>query len=279
MPIPGRRIVILVLLSCLAFVQTACDGVPRRALYQSQARAWQLHQQNQLLALERNGLSGGMQQLAAENQGLQHRVGKLNSNLQIANQRLNNLASERGELQNRYVTLLKQVTEMPSPLSDQVQRRFEELQKKYPNFEFDPMTGVSKFTGDILFDSGSAKLKGSAIPLLKEFASIMNGGDATRLNVLVVGHTDDQDIVKAGTAAQHPTNWHLSTDRANAVATTLARNGIREARMGVSGYSKYQPIAPNTDDKSRSKNRRVEIFVLAPDAVVAGWEKPGVARQ
>ncbi len=279
MPLPGRRIAILVLLSALAFSQAACDSVPRRTLAMSQARAYQLHQQNQMLVLERNGLSSGLQQLATENQGLKHQVGKLNSNLQIANERLDNLASERGELQNRYVTLLKQVTEMPNPLSDEVQRRFEELQKKYPNFEFDPMTGVSKFTGDVLFDSGSAQLKGSAVPLLKEFASIMTAGDATQLNVLIVGHTDDQDIVKASTAAQHPTNWHLSTNRANAVATMLGRNGIRESRMGVSGYSKYQPIVANTTDKARSKNRRVEIFVLAPDAVVAGWEKPGVARQ
>jgi chemotaxis protein MotB len=29
---------------------------------------------------------------------------------------------------------------------------------------------------------------------------------------------------------------------------------------------------PNKDDASRAKNRRVEIFVLAPDATVAGWD-------
>lgn len=279
MPIPGRRFIVVALLSSLCVLQTACDCVPRRTLRQAQWQSYQLQQRNQMLVLERDGLNGGLQHLAAENQGLKHQVGKLNSNLQIANERLNNLASERGELQNRYVTLLKQVTDMPNPLSDEVRRRFEELQKKYPNFEFDPLTGVSKFTGDILFDSGSAQLKGSAVPLLKEFSAIMNAGDAKQLNVLIVGHTDDQDIVKAGTAAQHPTNWHLSTNRANAVATMLGRNGIRESRMGVSGYSKYQPIVANSNDKARSKNRRVEIFVLAPDAVVAGWEKPGVTRQ
>lgn len=277
MPKPGR-LVLFGLLSSLPLSQTACDSVPRQALAQSQISAYRLAQQNQMLALERDAFSGSMQQMMAENQGLKHQVAKINSDLRLANERLGNLAHERGELQNRYVTLLKQVTDMPNPLSEEARRRFEELQKKYPNFEFDPMTGVSKFTGDILFDSGSAQLKGSAIPLLKEFAAIMNAGDAKQLNVLVVGHTDDQDIVKPGTAQQHPTNWHLSTNRANAVTTALARNGLREERLGVSGYSKYQPVVANSDDKNRQKNRRVEIFVLAPDAVVAGWEKPGVVR-
>ncbi|MDQ3332945.1 MAG: flagellar motor protein MotB, partial [Planctomycetota bacterium] len=159
MPNPGR-IALLALVSSLAFTQTACDVVPRQALRQSQLNAYALHQRNEILALERDGLNGGIQQMLVENQDLKHQVSKLDSNLKLANERLNNLASERGELQNRYVTLLKQVTDMPNPLSEEARRRFEELQKKYPNFEFDPMTGVSKFTGDILFDSGSAQLKG-----------------------------------------------------------------------------------------------------------------------
>jgi chemotaxis protein MotB len=98
------------------------------------------------------------------------------------------------------------------------------------------------------------------------------------LNILVVGHTDDKPIRKRSTANRHPTNWHLSTNRANSVLLALAKSGISEGRMGVAGYSMFQPLAANSDKKSRAMNRRVEIYVLAPDAVVAGWD-PETSRE
>ncbi|MEZ6046161.1 MAG: OmpA family protein [Planctomycetaceae bacterium] len=161
---------------------------------------------------------------------------------------------------------------MGNPLSDATSRRFQELAEKYKDFEFDPHTGVSKFHSDILFDSGSDRLKKDAMPLLSEFAAIMNDGDARNLNILVVGHTDDKNIVRSATKTHHPTNWHLSTNRANSVVLALSQGGVAETRMGAAGYSKYQPVMDNVDDGTRSKNRRVEIFVLAPDAIVAGWD-------
>jgi chemotaxis protein MotB len=47
--------------------------------------------------------------------------------------------------------------------------------------------------------------------------------------------------------------------------------------MGAAGYSKHQPVVPNKTPQLRSKNRRVEIYVLAPDAVVAGGWDPAVS--
>lgn len=287
---PGRRVA-LGLLSGLCLLPVACDTVPRHALRDSQMTAYRQYRQGQVIAAERDRANLTAQQaaaqaqmLAGQNQTLTHQVGKLNSDLtaasadlSIARKRLDNLAAERGELQNRYVSLLKSVKDAPNPLDAEARRRFEELSRKYPNFEFDPATGVSKFHSDILFSSGSDALNPTAIPLLQEFASILNGGTAQGLGVLIVGHTDDQDISKPGTAAKHPTNWHLSTNRANAVALSLARVGLREDRMGVSGYGKYQPAAANTGEAGRQKNRRVEIFVLAPDALVAGWERPTIS--
>ena len=52
----------------------------------------------------------------------------------------------------------------------------------------------------------------------------------------------------------------------------LSNSGVKETRMGSAGYSMFQPVGPNLDDNSRLRNRRVEIYVLAPEAAVAGWD-------
>ncbi len=70
---------------------------------------------------------------------------------------------------------------------------------------------------------------------------------------------------------RYPNNFHLSTARAHAVADRLRREGIGEQRVGVAGFGPHQPIAPNVSPKDRRKNRRVEIFVMAPDVPVVGW--------
>lgn len=285
---PPRR-ALSYLLALTVCLPAGCSAVPMQALRQSQIRAAQLYQQNRALAAERDQANLMAQSAAAEkaqlaqqmaqrNSEFQQQIASLQSSLNIANSRIENYNSERSELQQKLVSALNQLKNQPNPLSAEATRRFQELAKKYPDFEFDPQTGVSKFHSDILFDSGSAQLKSQGTPLLREFAEILNHGDAKRLNILVVGHTDDKPIGKPSTRQQHPTNWHLSTDRANSVVLQLAKSGIGEKRMGVAGYSMYQPIVPNTDDKARQKNRRVEIFVLAPDAVVAGWD-PETSRR
>ncbi len=277
MPTPVR-VALFCLVGLMTCGQMACNLVPQRSLQQSQLRTRQLYEQNKALAMEREQSNQSVAALAAEKQRLANLNAKLERDINISNERLGNLNSERSQLQQRYASLLNRAKNQPNPLSAETTRRLEELHNKFPEFEFDPQTGVSKFRSDILFTSGSAQLKTAAGAPLREFAEILNSGEAQRLNILVVGHTDDKPIAKASTRTKHPTNWHLSTNRANSVVVALSKFGLKEARMGVAGYSMFQPVVPNKDSNTRQQNRRVEIFVLAPDAVVAGWD-PGHSRK
>jgi chemotaxis protein MotB len=242
----------ILVLACGLLLASGCYIGPDWQTRQAQLRTMQIYRQNQILA-------GQMGQMSADRAALEQQ-------LAIANQRLDNLNSERAALHDRYKHLL---TSSQNPLPAPATARFRDLAERYPEFEFDPETGVSKFNTDLLFPLGSDEIRAESQQLLQEFAAIMNSDDARQFNILVVGHTDDLPIKRSGTAQRHPTNWELSAHRGTAVIHALSKYGLAENRMGVSGYSMYQPVAPNSSDSNRQKNRRVEIYVLAPDARVA----------
>lgn len=271
---PGMaRICTVCLISSVLF-STGCNLVPFSKYRQSQLHARQLHLRERRVQSELANTQQLNGSLAAEKARLEQEAASLKQNLDVANSRIGNLNAEREQIKSRYVSLLNRSRSEPSPLSAETTRRFEQLQRDFPGFEFDPATGVSKFHSDILFGSGSDQIKTSGQQVLQEFAQIMNGGTAERLKILVVGHTDDKLIKKQSTRQRHQNNMHLSTNRANSVVSILRKFGLNESRMGAAGYGKHQPVAGNETEKGRSQNRRVEIFVLAPDAVVAGWD-PG----
>jgi outer membrane protein OmpA-like peptidoglycan-associated protein len=67
----------------------------------------------------------------------------------------------------------------------------------------------------------------------------------------VQGHTDNV----GGKGA----NQKLSDDRAATVVGWLVKNGVDKARLTAKGYGDTQPVAENTSDEGRAKNRRVEL--------------------
>jgi len=260
----------LLTLPLVSLTATGCNHPPKNALRQSQLRAHQLYEQNQQLAMERNGIGMTQSQLAAEKARLEQQYLATKQSLDAANARLQNLQASNGQLEDR----IKMMVGKPSnsPLSEDSTLRLKKLKEKYPDFEFDEQTGVSKFSTDLLFNSGSDEIRPEAIKVINEFASIMNQSDSKHLKVLVSGHTDDRPVAKKTTQEKHHDNMGLSAHRALSVLRTLRKSGIAESRMGVSGYGMHQPIEANKTESSRSRNRRVEIFVLAPDASIAGWD-------
>jgi chemotaxis protein MotB len=109
------------------------------------------------------------------------------------------------------------------------------------------------------FDSGSAKLKPEGVKKLKQLSADLKAKAGADKDIRIEGHTDDRPIH----TAQFPSNWELSSARANAVVRELHNDGINGEQLLAVGYGASRPAAPNTSAESRAKNRRVEI-ILAP---------------
>lgn len=105
-----------------------------------------------------------------------------------------------------------------------------------------------------LFASGKAELSKDASQILSEIAQSLS----TNSNeVIVSGHTDNIPI---GTN-QFANNWALSSARAVAVVNALAYGGVHPERLSAVGHGQYQPIADNSTEEGRMRNRRVVISV------------------
>lgn len=115
---------------------------------------------------------------------------------------------------------------------------------------------IRVLTDRVLFDSGSAQLKPEATPLLGQIARLV-GLDA-RHPVAVEGHTDPVPIA----TSHYPSNWELSGGRAASVVRFVASHGIAATRLSATGFADLRPIAANTTEQGRSRNRRVEIVLL-----------------
>jgi flagellar motor protein MotB len=122
--------------------------------------------------------------------------------------------------------------------------------------------------GEVLFDSGSDRLRAEGRAFLERLAPQLAGLLAAERDqmVLVGGHTDDRPL--RGNAA-FPSNWELSTARAVAVTRVLMGAGLPAPRIVAAGFGAEHPRAPNLDEVSRRKNRRIEILLVPIHSVAS----------
>ncbi len=230
----------------------------------SQLRSQELFAENEQLLMDGQQRANSVAVLEQDRQALSQHLVQVENQLATANSRIDNLLAERSTLKNRYAQALTD-TSTDSFLTTGAA-------PDVPGFEFDPLTGLSKYPEHILFDLGKAELRPEALPILKEFAAQANSPSAQGLRVLVVGHTDDQQISRGETRRQHPTNWHLSTDRSDEVIVELERLGVAPERLSSMGYSRFQPLEDSTEESARQRNRRVELDIVPESANATAWD-------
>lgn len=117
---------------------------------------------------------------------------------------------------------------------------------------------VITVVGDLLFDSGKARIRPQGYPLLDKVAGVLKE-NVPQLKVGIEGHTDNQPIKYS----PWKTNWRLSTERALSVLDYLQKEkGISPDRLSAIGYGEYHCVASNDTKEGRQLNRRVEIVIL-----------------
>jgi chemotaxis protein MotB len=113
-----------------------------------------------------------------------------------------------------------------------------------------------RIADETLFGSGSSAIS----PQIQEFLDLIVGLVRDLPNSIAVeGHTDDQPI----STAAFPSNWDLSTGRANALIRYFTEHHhLRAERFSSAGFAGTRPIETNATAEGQASNRRVELIVL-----------------
>lgn len=108
----------------------------------------------------------------------------------------------------------------------------------------------------IQFDYDKATIKPASFDLMNEIASVISKNPQIK-RIRIEGHASSE-----GSAAH---NKKLSDDRAKSVMKYLTEHGIGAQMLSAVGYGIEKPLADNSTEEGREKNRRVEFTILEQD--------------
>jgi outer membrane protein OmpA-like peptidoglycan-associated protein len=109
------------------------------------------------------------------------------------------------------------------------------------------------FPADLTFDFDRDAVKGQFVPTLRDVGNVLREYEQTTVDVY--GHADS--------VGSDSYNQDLSERRAMNVASVLMQGGVIRQRLITQGYGETRPIASNTSDDGRARNRRVEVYISA----------------
>lgn len=110
--------------------------------------------------------------------------------------------------------------------------------------------------GALLFDSGKTEIRAEAVPVVDKVGRILENYAG---NVIEIeGHTDNVPMH----STKYANNSELSCGRALAVYDYLiSTTNLDPSKIKYAGRGEYVPVADNSTEEGRAKNRRVEIRI------------------
>jgi outer membrane protein OmpA-like peptidoglycan-associated protein/tetratricopeptide (TPR) repeat protein len=112
--------------------------------------------------------------------------------------------------------------------------------------------GSSFVINNILYQTSSAELTTDSRVILEDFANYLNENPTLRIEIQ--GHTDNVGNPKD--------NQALSSNRAISVKKVLEEFKVDEKRITAKGFGASRPVASNSSEEGRKKNRRTEFLIL-----------------
>ena len=197
-----------------------------------------------ILSNERIGLvakvSEAQQQIKAEVEVRQELRDK-----QVAESQLKTKSPKAQEILQKELT--REVAELNDTLKSQIDAGNVEIERRQDEVA---ILLAEKAT----FKDGGADISPEAVEALKDVRdTILN----SQGKIIVAGHTDNMPIFESGRFAS---NWDLSSARAAAVAHAMSSLlGVPMSRIEIEAHADTKPIADNSTEEGRQKNRRVEI--------------------
>ncbi len=113
--------------------------------------------------------------------------------------------------------------------------------------------GNSFVINNLYYNSNSADLKSESFIVLDAFSEYLKENE--NIVIEIQGHTDNVGAIKSNEA--------LSANRAYTVKSYLEEKGIDGKRILAKGFGPNKPIADNSTDEGRSKNRRTEFLIIS----------------
>jgi len=164
-----------------------------------------------------------------------------------------------GMIGHAYDTQNQALAEMDARLAErdriikENQNMIDELRQRGADVRY-TQRGIVVNLPDVLFEFNRADLRPDAMRATSEIARVAQSH--MNRSISVEGHADG-----VGSIAY---NQALSERRANSVARELVRNGVAQGRIRVYGFGESRPIATNTTEEGRARNRRVEVIIENP---------------